>query len=37
MDFGSRTRDFNNGVGVPLSANVDSHISNVKFGVNYRF
>lgn len=38
IDFGSRSRDFGfTPAGLPISANVDAHVSTVKFGVNYRF
>lgn len=37
MDFGSRGREFDAGLGIPLPFNVDSHISTVKLGINYRF
>jgi outer membrane immunogenic protein len=37
MDFGRKNRAFAGPGGFPINADIDSHISTVKFGVNYRF
>jgi len=42
MDFGSKNRSFagipvGGGISLPINADIESHISTVKFGVNYRF
>lgn len=41
-DFGQKNKDFagigiGGGVAIPVNAVIDSHISTIKFGVNYRF
>ena len=37
MDFGQRNRDFGLLAATPVSADIDAHVSTVKFGINYRF
>lgn len=37
MDFGQRNYGFSALGGIPVSADIDAHVSTVKFGINYRF
>ena len=37
MDFGQKNKSFAPLAGIPINADIDSQVSTIKFGVNYRF